>query len=131
MLELFGVSAVKSGNVLVINGEQVAVGEACNGMRMVFALTLVVYAFVFGTPLKASMRLLLISLSPLIALACNVVRLVPTSLLYGYTTIERAQAFHDIAGWVMLPVALAALGLVLRTMRWLEFPVVRFRLVNP
>ena len=29
-----------------------AVGEACNGMRLVFALGLVVYAFAFGTPLR-------------------------------------------------------------------------------
>ncbi len=130
MLELIGVSAVKSGNVLVINGEQVAVGEACNGMRMVFALTLVVYAFAFCTPLKPASRIVLILLSPLVAMVCNVVRLVPTSLIFGFGNVETAQTFHDLAGWVMLPAALFVLVGVLRTIHWLEFPVVSFRLAS-
>jgi len=130
MLELMGISAVKTGNVIIINGEQVAVGEACNGMRMVFALTLVVYAFAFGTALKAGTRVLLIALSPMIAIICNVIRLVPTSLIFGYGDIEMAERFHDISGWVMLPVALLMLLGVLRGVRWLEFPVTSYRLAS-
>jgi exosortase len=127
-LELIGISTIKSGNVLVINGEQVAVGEACNGLRMVFALTLVVYAFVFGTPLRPGTRLLVLALSPVIAMTCNVIRLVPTSLIFGYGNLRIAQEFHDWAGWVMLPLAMFMLAGVLRTIRWLDFPVHHFRL---
>ena len=130
MLELVGVGVIKSGIVLIINGEQVAVGEACNGMRMVFALGLVVYAFAFGTPLKPSTRAVIILLSPLVAIACNVIRLVPTSLIFGYGDPKTAQTFHDLAGWVMLVVALAALIGVLRMIRWLEFPVTSYRLAS-
>ena len=130
MLQVIGVSTIKSGNVLIINGEQVAVGEACNGMRMVFALTLVVYAFAFGTPLKTGTRITLLILSPAIAMICNVVRLVPTSLIFGYGDIETAQRFHDLAGWVMLPLAMAILWFILRTVRWLEFPVTQLRLAS-
>jgi exosortase len=129
-LEVIGVSAIKSGNVLIINGERVAVGEACNGMRMVFALTLVVYAFVFGTALKPGTRLTLLLLSPAIAMACNVLRLVPTSLIFGYGSNETAHRFHDMAGWIMLPIAMVMLIMVLRTIRWLEFPVSRLRLAS-
>lgn len=130
MLGLMGVGAVKTGNMLIINGEQVAVGEACNGMRMVFALTLVVYAFAFGSPFKPATRLVLLALSPVVAIICNVIRLVPTSLIFGYGSIETAHRFHDISGWVMLPIALFVLALVLRTIRWLEFPVMSFRLAS-
>jgi len=129
-LELIGISTIKSGNILVINGERVAVGEACNGMRMVFALTLVVYAFAFGTPLKPSTRIILLLLSPAIAMACNVIRLVPTSLILGYGSNETAARFHDLAGWLMLPVAMILLAMVLRMFRWLEFPVNRMRLAT-
>ncbi|UCD76259.1 MAG: exosortase/archaeosortase family protein, partial [Phycisphaerales bacterium] len=120
----------RSGNVLIINGEQVAVGEACNGMRLVFALTLVVYAFAFGSPLKPGTRLVLLVLSPLIAILCNVIRLVPTSLIFGHGNPAMAERFHDLAGWVMLGAALLMLGGVLRLIRWLEFPVMSFRLVS-
>jgi exosortase len=130
MLEFIGVSAIRSGNVLIINGEQVAVGEACNGMRMVFALTLVVYGFAFGMPLKPGTRITLLLLSPGIAMVCNVLRLVPTSLIFGYSDVHVAQRFHDLAGWMMLPVAMILLAVVLRTIRWLEFPVTQLRLAT-
>ena len=128
MLELFGVASTRLGSVLVINGEQIAVGEACNGMRMVFAFFLVVYAFAFSTPLKLSTRLVLLGMSPVIALVCNVIRLVPTSLIFGYADAGRAEWFHDLTGWVMLPLALIVLVSILRLFKWLEFPVTPFRL---
>jgi len=129
-LELIGVAATQQGSVLIINGEQVAVGEACNGMRMVFALTLVVYAFAFGTPLRTGTRIVLLLLSPVTALACNVIRLVPTSLFYGYGSPESAQAFHDAAGWIMLPIALFLLMGLLRVFKWLDIPVTSLRLAH-
>lgn len=129
-LEVLGVEAVREGSVLLIHGQQVAVGEACNGMRMVFALTLVVFAFVFSTPFKMGTRLVLLALSPLIALVCNVIRLIPTSIIYGYGDAGTAEAFHDIAGWVMLPIALFMLIGVLKLLRWLELPVTTWRLAE-
>lgn len=129
-LVLAGIDVARQGNVLEINGTSVAVAEACNGMRMVFALGLVVYAFVFSVPLRASARVFLLALSPVIALVCNVIRLVPTALFFGYTDEETAIAFHDIAGWVMLLVALAILWKIVRLLEWLEIPVTRMRLAG-
>lgn len=128
MLELLGVPAIRDGHVLLIHGEQVAVGEACNGMRMVFALGLVVYAFAFSLPLRPAVRATLLVLSPMAALVSNVIRLIPTTLFFGYGTVEQAQVFHDMAGWIMLPVALFMLIGVLKMIRWVELPVMSFRL---
>ncbi len=130
VLELLGVPATRFGHVLVINGEQIAVGEACNGMRMVFALGMVVYAFAFSTPLRSTTRVILLVLSPIVALLVNVVRLIPTSLFFGYSSVEYAQMFHDLSGWVMLPIALLMLIGVLRLIRWVELPVMSFRLMT-
>ena len=131
MLELLGMPVTRLGNVLLIHGQQVAVGEACNGMRMVFALGLVVYAFAFSLPLRPGVRATLLLLSPVAALVSNVIRLIPTTLFFGYGTIEHAQVFHDAAGWVMLPVALLMLVGVLKMIRWIELPVMSFRLAMP
>lgn len=128
ILELIGVPATRMGHVLLIHGEQVAVGEACNGMRMVFALALIVYAFAFSLPLRPGVRVVLLVLSPLAALVSNVIRLIPTTLFFGYGTVEQAQYFHDVAGWIMLPVALLMLVGVLKMIRWVELPVMSFRL---
>jgi len=127
-LELIGVASTRLGNVLMVNGQQIAVGEACNGMRMVFAFFLIVYAFAFSVPLKMSSRLVLLAISPVVALLCNVIRLVPTSLIYGYGTAHSAEWFHTWTGWLMIPIALAALVGLLKLFRWLEVPVMSLRL---
>src|ERR1051325_872111 len=81
IMVLFGVPVERAGNVLSINGHPVAVAEACNGMRMVAALGLVAFAFVFTVPMRTSVRLLILALSPIVALLVNIIRLVPTALL--------------------------------------------------
>lgn len=129
VLQMLGFDAIRSGNVITIAGEPVAVGEACNGMRMVFALALVVYAFVFSVPFSMTTRLLLVALSPLVALVCNIIRLVPTSVAYGWFDPTVAEQIHDIGGWLMLPLALVMLMGIVRVLRWLDLPVMNWRLV--
>jgi exosortase len=129
VLNLIGIASERHGASLVIRDTPIAVGEACDGMRMVFALVLVVYAFVFSVPFRPVTRITLILLSPLVALVCNVVRLVPTALFYGYAHPDTAQQVHDIAGWLMLPIALVLLLAIVRLMRWLDLPVFRWRML--
>jgi len=126
IMELIGQPVTVAGNVLRINGHDVAVAEACNGMRMVSALGLVAFAFVFSTPMRNWVRLLILAISPVVALIVNVVRLGPTVLMYGYADLETAELFHDISGWAVLGLALAMLWAVLATLRWLEVPVAPF-----
>ncbi len=128
ILETFSFSLERAGNVLTINGAEVAVAEACNGMRMVFALILVSYAFAFGLPLRNSARVVVLLASPVAALICNVIRLLPTVLLYGYADRNVASLFHDASGWLMLPVAFLLLLGVLRVLKWALIPVNRFTL---
>ena len=118
----------RSGNLLSINGVDVAVAEACNGMRMLFALGMVSYAFAFGTPLRGYARVLVLVATPVSAVLCNVVRLLPTVWVYGNYSEEFARGFHDISGWVMLMVAFGLLMAVLQMLRWAMVPVAPFTL---
>jgi exosortase len=126
--ELAGMPVERSGNLLVINGKDVAVGEACNGMRMTFALLLVSFAFAFTTPLNGYVRVLVVALSPFSSVVCNVIRLVPTVWVYGNASDQAAQQFHDVSGWVMLFVAFGLLMGVVRLLRWFMVPVSPFTL---
>ncbi len=128
VLEVFGIEVERSGNLLSINGQGVAVAEACNGMRMVFALVLVSYTFAFGMPLRNSVRVLILLASPLAAIGCNVVRLAVTVFLYGNASKDLAEWFHDISGWLMLPLAFLLLMLIIKALRWALIPVGRFTL---
>ncbi len=128
LLEVLGVDIARAGNVLMINGTDVAVAEACNGLRMVFALTLVSFTFAFGTPLRTYVRGLILVASPLSAILCNVVRLVPTVWLYGNYPVTVADAFHSVSGWIMLPIAFLSLMAIVYSLRWALVPVTRYTL---
>ncbi|MDX2116374.1 MAG: exosortase/archaeosortase family protein [Planctomycetota bacterium] len=126
VLELFAVPIERHGNLLVINGAEVAIAEACNGMRMVAAMALIAFAFVFSFPMRVWARVLILALSPLVAILVNVIRLVPTTLLYGSASADTANTFHDLAGWAVLGVAIGVMWLFLALMRYLELPVTAY-----
>jgi exosortase len=128
--EFIGIDAQRSGNLLRINNVDVAVAEACNGMRMMIALVMVSYAFAMTTPLRGYVRFLIIALSPISAIACNVIRLVPTVWVYGHFSETVALAFHDASGWIMLFVSFLLLMLVIRLLRWMAVPVTEFALAR-
>lgn len=131
LLSGLGVDALRIGNTLQINGNPVAIAEACNGVRGIFALVLVSYAFSFGLPLRNSVRWLILLASPLATIFCNVVRIIPTAWLYGQPeSIDFAHSFHDIAGWLMLPMAGLLLYGIIKLLRWAMIPVNRYTLAS-
>ncbi|MEM9063993.1 MAG: exosortase/archaeosortase family protein [Planctomycetota bacterium] len=130
VLDTFGVPITQAGNLMTVNGVDIAVAEACNGMRMVAALLLVTYAFVFSTPMRNSVRIGLVLISPVLALLVNVIRLVPTALWHGYGSERGAGMFHDIAGWAMLGIAAVLLWGILGLLRWLEVPIAPYAIAE-
>ena len=111
VLELFGVTVTREGHVMVLNHDTpVAVAEACSGLRMLTAFVIVasILAYVVNRPRWQKTTLVLSSIP--IAILCNVVRLVATSVLFMVASNETAERFfHDFAGWTMMPVAVLAL----------------------
>ena len=107
--DLLGIYVDRSGNLLSINGVDVTVAEACNGMRMVLTLFLVCYVVAFTLPLRAWLRVLLLVAAPAVAIVANVIRLVPTVWLFGHASANAAERFHDVSGWVMTVAAFLVL----------------------
>jgi exosortase len=130
LLEVLGVEVARTGNQLIVNNTPVAIAEACNGLRLVFALILVVYAFAFGLPLRNGVRVLLLLASPLVAMFFNIIRILPTALLYGYESRPLADTFHDYAGWMMLPITFATLYGLIKLLKWAMVPVTKYTLAS-
>jgi len=128
LLDVLGVEAYRAGNALVVNGREIFIAEACNGLRMVFALFLVSFTFAYSTPIREPVRLLILALSPVTAILCNVVRLVPTVWVYGTFSEAVGERVHSISGWVMLPIAFLLLLGIFRLLRWALVPVYRYTL---
>jgi exosortase len=126
--DIMGMPVQRFGTVLRINGVDVAVEEACNGLRMVFSLTLVCYAIAFSSPLRNYVRLGMVVASPILAVLCNILRLIPTLWLYGNCQLTTANHFHDVSGWLMPPAGFLVLLGMVRLLRWAMVPVSKFRL---
>jgi len=136
VLEMFSVQVERSANRLSVNGRDVSIIEACNGLRMVFALILVSYAFSFGLPLRNSVRFVVLLASPISAIFCNVVRIIPTVCLFAYFPARGGarqgigDVFHEWSGWLMLPVSFVLLLGIIKTLRWAMLPVMKYTLAS-
>ena len=111
LLEVFGVMVSREGNVMLLNGQtEVAVAEACSGLRMLTAFVVVaaVLAYLIDAPRWQKVTLLISSVP--VAIACNLIRLVATAVLYMVAESSVAEKFfHDFAGLTMMPLAIAML----------------------
>jgi exosortase len=128
ILSAIGAEVQRAGDKLWVNKREVEIAEACNGLRMVFALFLVSYAFSFGLPLRNGVRFIVLLASPVTAIACNVIRVVPNAYAYGYVSNDAGKMLHDYLGWVMLPVSFLLLLGVIKLLRWAMVPVMKFTL---
>lgn len=113
-LQTMGFPAVAEGNVIVIGDVRLGVAEACSGLRMLvafFATSAAVAGFVQRPAWERS--LIVLSAVP-IAVISNVARVTITAALYETIGAEWAhRVFHDLAGWLMMPLALGLLGIEL------------------
>ncbi len=124
LLELFGTTVLREGNVILLNDSvPLAVAEACSGLRMLTAFVVVaaVLAFLVNRPPWQKAALLVSSIP--VAIVCNLVRLLVTAELYLLVNREVAETFfHDFAGLAMMPLAVGLLMGELWLMRVLVVP---------
>lgn len=125
--QLLGLNVARSGNLLSVNGVSVEVAEACNGMRQVVTFWLVSYVLLFSRAFRWYARMAGLLAVPVVAIAINVVRLVPTVWVYSYGGGVAAERFHDVAGWIMLFLALGLGYAVVGALTWATLPLVRYQ----
>ena len=117
-LQTLGFAAVAEGNVIVVGDLRIGVAEACSGLGMLwafFALSTTAALVIRRPPWE---RLVVFASAAPIGVLMNLVRITATA--YVFCTLGAAAAhtfFHDLAGWLMMPLAFAAL--------WLELAVLR------
>ena len=124
LLQLTGMWVIQEGNVINLTTahgpERLDVALACSGLRMLMTMAATVTATVILLPLpKWKQIVLILSIVP-IALASNMARIVATGWCYYLLEGETAKHWaHDWAGLLMMPLALALVGLELGILSWL------------
>jgi exosortase len=110
ILQTFGLPAISEGNTIIVDEARIGVGEACSGLRMLmifFALSTAVALLTERVPWE---RLLIVASAVPIALIANIARLSVTAMVHRTMGARIADVvFHDLAGWLMMPLALGLL----------------------
>jgi len=104
-----GIPVLREGNVLELASQRLSVVEACSGIRSLLSLAFLalVYAYLFDR--KVWMRGVLLAASVPIAIVANSARVTLTGILSEYQPRLTQSFFHELEGWSVFMIALAAL----------------------
>jgi exosortase len=123
LLQSLGFMAFAEGNVIQLGEARIGVVEACSGLSMLitFIALSTAAALVVKRPLLD--RLVLVASSVPVALLANIARICLTGILHETVGGHAPSTFyHDLAGWVMMPLALL--------LYWLEIAVLSRLLID-
>src|SRR5262249_31673964 len=111
-LQTLGLPAEAEGNVIVLEEVRLGVIDACSGLGMLMTFFALSTAVALVVPRCRADRLVIVASAVPIAIIANVARITATGVAYQMLGPRAAHAvFHDLAGWLMMPLALALLWL--------------------
>jgi exosortase len=119
VLQTIGYPTYREGVILHVKDHVLEVKNACSGLSML--LTFLALSTGMALLVKrpwADRIIILVSAVPVAVLA-NVIRIALTGVLYNEAGKELGdRVFHDFAGWMMMPIALAVLWGELKLLDW-------------
>jgi exosortase len=109
-LQTLGVPAVAEGNVILLTDTRLGVVEACSGLTMLVTFFALAVGLAVVAPRGWAVKAVLVLSAAPIAVLANVVRVTVTGLLFEANQNDLARVvFHDLAGWLMMPLGLTML----------------------
>jgi exosortase len=115
LLQTAGLPAIGEGNVIHIDDVRLGVVEACSGLGMLITFFALSTAFALTLARGWAERVVLFFSAIPIAVLTNVLRITVTGVLYVTAGGTVAKiVYHDLAGWLMMPLALLLLWLELK-----------------
>jgi exosortase len=109
-LQTLGVPAVAEGNVILLTDTRLGVVEACSGLTMLVTFFALAVGLAIVAPRGWVVKAVLILSAAPIAVLANVTRITVTGVLFEANQSDLARVvFHDLAGWLMMPLGLTML----------------------
>lgn len=114
IMQTLGLPAISEGNTIHLGEHSIGVAVACSGLRMIVIFFALSAAVALIVDRNIWTRLFVLASAVPIALISNITRITVTGILYQVAGPEIAErVFHDLAGWLMMPLGLALLWLEL------------------
>jgi exosortase len=123
LLQTLGFMAFAEGFIIELNDARIGVVEACSGLSMLITFIALSTAAALVVKRPLSDRIVLVASAIPVALLANIVRIVMTGALHETVGGHAADTFyHDVAGWIMMPLALG--------LYWLELAILSRLLIE-
>jgi hypothetical protein len=116
--------------VVLVGSASLPLASACKGVATALALSIISYGFVFGTPLRGSVRIGVLVLTPLIAVLCSSLSLLCTLWVYDKWALVTADTVRAVSEWVTLLFAFLIVTGLLRLLTLVSVPVYEFHLAS-
>ena len=117
LMQAIGLPALSEGNVIALNEARLNVVEACSGLRMLMVFVALSAAMALVTRRPLLDKLILLASAIPIAVVSNILRITATGILYETTNSATANVFfHDLGGWLMMPLGLLFLAVELKVL---------------
>ena len=124
MLQLFGQPALAEGNTISLGDHLLEVAQACSGLRIFVGIMALAFFVVFMARRRWWQNIAVVASVLPIALVANTLRIVFTGLFMEWFPGEETEKLaHDVAGWVMIPLACAQFALFMAYLNQLIRPV--------
>lgn len=109
-IKLFGIPALREGNVIELAQMKLQVVEACSGIRSLMALAALTVVYLYFTETRWWRRIALVAAVMPIAVLANAARVAGTGLLAHYRGAQAAEGFlHNFSGLLIFLVAVLLL----------------------
>jgi exosortase len=122
LLQTLGQPALAEGNIIYMDEVKLGVVAACSGLGMLMTFFALSTAVAIAIDRRLADKLVIVVSAIPIAVIANVVRITATGLVHYSWGQQAGSVVHDVAGWLMMPLALALL--------WLELQYLDRLLVN-
>ena len=113
VLRCLGQPAFAEETTLLIGSSVLEVEQSCSGLRIFVGIFALACGYLIAFRREAWEAALLLASAVPVALTANAARIVVTAILFQHFTEEAAHKFsHDVAGWLMIPLAAVLLWCV-------------------
>jgi exosortase len=104
-----GIPVLRTGNLLQLPSQTLDIADACSGIRSLLSLAFLSLVYAYFADTRVWMRWVLLIATVPIAIAANGIRVGVTGLLSEANTQLAQGAYHEIEGYLVFVIALAAL----------------------
>jgi exosortase len=117
-----------TGTVITVGEVRLDVQHACSGLTMLLTFIALSAGYAALTNRSWVDKLLILLVAVPIAVICNVIRIVVTGHVYVWGWKKFGDLIvHDLAGWLMMPLALAMIWVLLKIVDWIAVIPIRIR----